>query len=140
MSASSLKVSTAGPLKRTGSARSLEEPPAVCTCRVRVSESLLYCNEMMRSTPAVSASTSTMPPLMSLGLPGNELMRASRPRPRRSFLYLPVDSTRDACANALRHCAVLDMQTADTKARRISCRAQLRNGLAIGESTLQFLL
>src|SRR4051812_7524459 len=32
------------------------------------------------------------------------------------------------------------MQTAHTKPRPISCRAQLRHGLAIGESTLQFLL
>jgi len=78
ISASSLMLSIAGPLSRNGCERSLAlSPPVPCTCSERDSASGLYCSEIMRFTCDVVASSTTRPPLRSLGLPGNELMGAS---------------------------------------------------------------
>src|SRR5688572_17005445 len=69
MSASSLNVSTAGPLKRNGSTRLPPSAPAACTCSVRERESELYCSEITLRTRPLSALINTRPPLSSFGDP-----------------------------------------------------------------------
>src|SRR5215831_14793723 len=70
ISASSLKVSTGGPLSRSASERSADSPKA-WICRVRETVSGLYWRAITVRTAPESGSTSTRPPLRTRGEPGN---------------------------------------------------------------------
>src|SRR5215469_9244832 len=74
ISASTLMVSTGGPLRRSASIRSPLSGPTPLIWRLRVSVSGLYCKLITRRTAPVVGSSSTMPPFKSRGDPGNALM------------------------------------------------------------------
>src|SRR5580692_8069559 len=67
ISASSLIVSTAGPLRRSASERSAVSPPTDFACSVREMESGLYCSVITRRIVPEAGSASTRPPLSNLG-------------------------------------------------------------------------
>lgn len=74
ISASTLMVSTGGPLSRSASERSPLSPPTPFTCKLREMVSGFYCKAMIRCTAEVVGSISTMPPLRSLGELGKVVM------------------------------------------------------------------
>src|SRR5262249_37859556 len=106
-------VSTGGPVKRSASDRSPVSPATPLTWNDRVRVSGLYCREMILCTTALTGSISTMPPLRSLGDPGNPLIVLSphpgvRPLPRTDLPSRPtaLSLMANSCCLALR-CQVL---------------------------------
>src|SRR5262249_48787382 len=74
-SASSLIVSTGGPVRRKASERS---PPSLMDliCKLRFRVSGLYCSTMMRCTAPLEGSIRTMPPLSKRGEFGKVVIRS----------------------------------------------------------------
>src|SRR5205809_1128120 len=104
ISASSLIVSTAGPLKRKGSERCPVSPVAAWICSERDKVSGLYCSEMIRSTRADTGSISTSPPFSTRGELGKVVITLRRKRDHQGdHLVLPSGMAERALHPTLGH-------------------------------------